>query len=338
MKHYYWLLLLFLGNGLAQAQQRAQYSQYMLNAYVLNPALSGLEDFIDAKIGYRNQWAGLEGAPKTFYATAHGALDKADRTSSLSVRGPNGRPLPRTKVFPSQPAAPGHHGVGGMLLYDEMGPITRTTLQATYARHIPLTNRIKLAAGLGLGAGQQTIDFDRLHLLDPSDPILQYGKQSVFIPDASAGLLLYSSDFYVGLSANQLFFKKLNYRMQGQSVQDWFGTLYQHYFLTAGYRFELTEEWAFLPSVLVKSVRPVPVSYDINAKISYQDRIWAGLSYRHKDAIVGLLGININYRLNLGYSYDFTMSNLRNVSRGTHEIVIGLMLNNRQRIICPRLF
>ncbi|MDR6193547.1 type IX secretion system membrane protein PorP/SprF [Siphonobacter sp. SORGH_AS_0500] len=338
MKHSYWFLLLFLGNGIAQAQQRAQYSQYMLNAYVLNPAVSGLEDFIDAKVGYRNQWSGLEGAPKTFYATAHGALDKADRTSSLAVRGPNGRPLPRPRVFRSQPAAPGHHGIGGMVLYDEMGPTYRTSLTISYARHIPLNNRIKLSAGLGTGVTQHTIDFDRLHLLDPSDPVLQYGKQSVLMPDLSAGVLLYDPHFYVGLSASQLLFKNIHYRTSGQSAYEWLGTLYNHYFLTAGYRFDVTEDWAFLPSLLVKSVRPVPLSYDVNAKFSYQDRIWAGLSYRHKDAIVGLVGVNINYQINLGYSYDFTMSNLRNVSRGTHEIVIGIMLNNRQRIICPRLF
>ncbi len=338
MKHCYWLILLFLWGGWVQAQQRAQYSQYMLNAYILNPAMSGLEDYIDVKAGYRNQWGGLEGAPKTFYVTAHGALNKADRTSSLSVRGPYGRPMPRSRVFPSQPAAPGHNGVGGMVLYDEMGPSSRTTLNGSYARHIPLSNRIKLAAGVSGGITQHTINFDKLHLLDPTDPILQFGRQSVIIPDLSAGLLLYDPNFYVGFSANQLIFKNLNYRTTQQSVYEWLGTLYNHYFLTAGYRVEVTEDWVFLPSIMVKSVRPVPVSYDINAKLSYQDRIWAGLSYRHKDAIVGLIGVNVNYRLNLGYSYDFTLSNLRNVSRGTHEIVIGLMLNNHQRIICPRLF
>ncbi|PMD98553.1 hypothetical protein BWI97_05200 [Siphonobacter sp. BAB-5405] len=338
MRIRYLLISFVLSLPVAQAQQRAQYSQYMLNPLVLNPAVSGLEDFIDVKAGYRNQWAGWQGAPKTFYLTAHGALNKADRTSTLPVRDPYGRPYQRSRVFPSQPAAPSHHGVGATLLRDETGPSSRTTLQVSYALHLPITNRIKVATGVGMGFTQHTLDFDLLHVLEPNDPVIQQGKLNTFVPELNAGVLLYDPNFYVGFSASQLFFKKLDYGQTGTANYEWLGRLYNHYFLTAGYRFEVDPDWAILPSVLVKSVRPLPLSFDINAKVAYQDRIWMGLSYRHQDAIVGLLGFNVNYKLNIGYSYDFTQSSVRMVSRGTHEIVVGLMFNNRQRLVCPRIF
>lgn len=339
MRQRYWLFLFLLLPLLpAEGQQRAQYSQYMLNQFVLNPALSGLEDFVDVKLGYRSQWAGLEGTPRTFYVAGHGALDKTDRTSSLSVRGPYGRPLGRTRTFRGQQPPPAHNGIGGIFLHDETGPSMRSTLMGTFAHHFVLNNRFKVSAGIGAGITQHTLDFDQLHLLNPNDPVVQQGKLSRIVPELSAGVLIYDPDFYLGLSVNQLLFKKLDYGTTGNSGYEWLGTLYNHYFLTAGYRIPITEEWSFLPSVMIKSVRPAPVSYDLNAKFSYLDRFWVGGSYRHRDAIVGLIGVNINYRLNLGYSYDFTLSDIRTVSRGTHEIVLGFMLRNRQRIICPRLF
>ena len=70
-----WLLLLILClNVRLYAQQRPQYSQYLLNSYLLNPALSGIENYTDVKLGYRQQWAGLQDAPKTAFVSAHWAL------------------------------------------------------------------------------------------------------------------------------------------------------------------------------------------------------------------------------------------------------------------------
>ncbi|MFT4033179.1 MAG: type IX secretion system membrane protein PorP/SprF [Siphonobacter sp.] len=337
-KHYLPTLLLFLIFSSSIAQQRAQYSQYMFNSYIINPAWSGMEDYIDLKSGYRNQWVGVEGAPKTFYIAGNAALDKSDRTSSLSVRGPNGRPLARSKVFRSQQHFPDHNGIGAIFLRDETGPSSRTTFDITYAHHFVLTNFLKLSTGISAGVTQHTLDFDKLQLLEPNDPLSGYGKLSKIVPDINAGALLYSANFYVGASVNQLLFKKLNYGFNGTSDYEWLGRLYNHYFLTAGYRFDISNDFALLPSAMVKSVRPTPVSFDLNLKALFQDRVWLGASYRHKDAIVGLIGVNVNYLLNIGYSYDFTFSNLSTVSKGTHEIVISLMLANRQRILCPRLF
>jgi type IX secretion system PorP/SprF family membrane protein len=322
----------------AAAQQKPQYSQYLLNQYLLNPAVGGIEDFVDVKAGYRNQWTTFEGAPTTFYLTGHLALGKAERTSALPVRNRYGRSLGRTPVFAGQQKGPAHHGVGMVLVADQTGPTSRTTLNLSYAYHYPLTNRLRLSAGVSGGVTQHTTDFDQLRLLNPVDLYAQQGKVNALQPDLNAGLFLYDDRFFAGLGTQQLAFKRLNYRLVGGTDYQPLGRLYTHYFLTAGYRHALSADWAVVPSVLLKSVRPAPVSFDVNAKFLYQERFWMGLSYRHRDAVVGLIGMNVNSLVTLGYSYDYVLSDLRTAARGSHEIVLGLMINNRQRVICPRLF
>src|SRR5881396_3541479 len=78
------------------AQQRPHYTQYILNNYILNPALSGIENYTDLKISGRDQWVGLNGAPQTFYLTIHGPLGKANyRTNATSYQVPGENPRGR---------------------------------------------------------------------------------------------------------------------------------------------------------------------------------------------------------------------------------------------------
>ncbi|RYE31230.1 MAG: type IX secretion system membrane protein PorP/SprF, partial [Sphingobacteriaceae bacterium] len=91
-------------------------------------------------------------------------------------------------------------------------------------------------------------------------------------------------------------------------------------------------------SVMFKYVKPVPSTFDLNLKMAFQDKFWIGGSYRRNDAIAAMAGINVGSFLNLGYAYDFTTSNLNTVSNGTHEIILGIMLNNAYKVICPRRF
>ena len=329
------ILIGFLWSGGLCAQQKPHYSQYMMNGYVLNPALSGIEDYIDIKTGYRNQWTGFGGEPTTFYLSGHGALNKPDRTSvgALPVRGRNGRRIPKS-TYNQYQVVPGHHGVGAMLISDKTGPTARTSFALSYAYHLPLNNGMKLSLGASGGLTQHTLDFDKITLANPNDQVVQQGKVNTTQPDVNIGAWLYTRNWYVGAAANQIVSKKLNYQAD-LTKYSWLGTLYTHYFVTAGYRAELSEDWSFAPSLMVKYVRPTPISFDVNAKMFFRDRFWMGASYRHKDAVVGMIGLNVSYLVNIGYSYDYVLSNINTVAKGSHEVVVGIMLNNKQRILCP---
>jgi type IX secretion system PorP/SprF family membrane protein len=323
------------------AQQKPQYSQYMLNGFVLNPAIAGIEDYTDVKACYRNQWTDFPGSPKTFTLSAHTSIGKPDRTSvgatpnvSKTIR----RPLQNTPIFSGIARVPGHHGVGITISSDHTGPNSQNSISLVYAYHLPVSGTMKFAVGTSLGVTQHTLNFDDVTLRDPNDPAILTGKINAIQPQINIGAWLYSREFYLGFSMNQLIFENFNYNQPDVSnnTRPWLGTNYQHTFLTAGYRIEPSDTWAIVPSVLVKRVTQAPLSVDINAKFIHNDSFWFGASYRNKDAFVGLIGVNLNGTLNLGYSYDYVLSDINVRARGTHEIVVGIMLNNRHKIVCPQ--
>jgi type IX secretion system PorP/SprF family membrane protein len=148
-------------------------------------------------------------------------------------------------------------------------------------------------------------------------------------PDLGIGVWAYSSNYFIGISAQQIFPQNLYITSKFNVYQN---KTVPHYFLTGGFKVFLSEDVTLIPSVMVKYIQPVPTTYDINLKLSFLDKLWIGGSYRHNDSYAGLVGLNLSSFVNIGYSYDFTTSALNTVSNGTHEIVIGILLNNRYKV------
>src|SRR5215208_5955226 len=150
--------LLVLITVTAFAQQRPHYTQYILNNYILNPALSGIENYTDIKVSVRDQWMGLEGAPKTAYFTIQGPLGKKDyRTTATSYDIPGQNPRGRA-YWESYTAAEPHHGIGMMIINDRTGSFNRFTADVTYAYHLGLNANTNLAAGFSAGITRIGLD------------------------------------------------------------------------------------------------------------------------------------------------------------------------------------
>ena len=328
MRHVYIYLLAFLLVGSAQAQQRPHFSQYMINNYILNPAISGIEDYTDVKLGFRRQWMGLEGAPLTYYASAHTPLNKTDITVS-SLRNKD-RHIKRMGLL--QKARP-HHGAGFLAQMDKTGPLKSTSFHGSYAYHIPFTNRLKLSAGISGGLLKYSLNTYDVYLMNQNDPTLYNNDIGKVKFDLTVGLWLYSQQFYVGVAGNQLL--RSNKDFQSNGNYNGTGSLQKHFILTGGYRLELTPDINIIPSVQVNVALPSPPSIDMNLKAIYSDRFWVGGSYRHGDAIAALAGVNISSVMDVGYSYDVTTSDLGRSNAGSHEIVMGFKLRNRGKVICP---
>ena len=96
------------------------------------------------------------------------------------------------------------------------------------------------------------------------------------------------------------------------------------------------EDFVFLPSMQLRYISGIPVDVDLNLKWQYQDIFWVGGSTRLRTGFAAMAGMNISNNLNIGYSYDLSTGRLGTVTRGTHEIVIGFLLNNRYGDWCPR--
>jgi len=336
MKTKFTLLLFIVIVNVCTAQQRPHYTQYVLNSYIINPAIAGIENYTDVKISHRNQWLGLEGAPVTTYVTIHGPTKKADyeRTSvtGYAADGEN----PRGKAYwQDYTKAEPHGGIGFTMINDRTGPLNRFSAYGTYAYHQGLNARTSISAGISAGFQNMTLNTNKLifdMLLDPA--VAGNGYLNRISPDVNAGIYLYSADYFAGVSAQQLVPSRL--RWTEDSVKLAGGKLLPHLFFTAGYKLFLHDDVAFLPSILVKYIHPVPPSIDFNAKFQYRDLLWIGGSYRHNDGFAAMLGISVNNKFNVGYSYDLTTTRLNTVSRGTHEILLGFLLNNSNGDWCPR--
>jgi type IX secretion system PorP/SprF family membrane protein len=327
----------------AMAQQKPHYTQYVLNQYIINPAISGIENYVDVKISARDQWVGLTGAPKTSYLTIHAPLGKKDyRTSatSYSIPGEN----PRGKYYwENYTAAEPHHGIGLSIINDKTGSYNRFTSTLSYAYHIGLSPTTNLSAGFAAGISKVSID-RTMHqfgsdgaVTDPSTGSLLSGELFKIKPDLSAGLYLYSRDYFIGLAAQQVIPQKLQFVDDAAYATE--GKLIPHVFFNAGYRFLLNDDINAIPSLMVKYIYGSSKSDfqpEANVKFQYRDLLWVGGSYRYQDGYAAMLGLNVNNTFNIGYAYDYTTTNLNSVSRGTHELMIGFLFGNKYSEKCPR--
>ncbi|MCZ4222518.1 PorP/SprF family type IX secretion system membrane protein [Pedobacter rhodius] len=315
------------------AQQKPQYTQYVLNNYLLNPALSGVENYTDVKLGYRQQWAGLADAPKTAFVSAHWALGSEYLWSNALSFDEKGND-PRSRSYQQYyTASPAHHGVGFSAVNDKAGQLTTTAFNLSYAYHLILNDKLNMSVGIAGGFTRIGIDANRLLLENPNDPSLGNAIESQFKPDVSAGIWLYGSRFFSGISVQQLRPQQLSFSDDGNYNQ---GKQVPHFFLTGGYKLYVSEDMHLIPSVMVKAVQGVPLSVDANLKLGLKDKVWIGAGYRNQDAVTVMAGVNVSSLINVTYAYDFTTSGLNQVSTGSHEIVLGFLLNNVYKVICPR--
>lgn len=322
-------ITLFLIGLTTQAQQREQYSQYIMNNYLLNPAVGGAYTFWNMRVGFRKQWVGFQDntpsgnnvgvGPKTLFATVHGPINH-----------PENRKRSRRKLP--------HHGVGAYVYHDKTGPISYNGVFGSYAYHHKINRKVTASLGTWVGFKEFKINGDELHFVkDPIDDLIGAGVQSTFMPDMNIGAWIYSDQFFTGLSVNQLLQSKLT--IDTPTDIDNEALLKYHYFFSFGWIFQMNRQWYFSPSTMVKFVHPAPVQFDINMRVMYENIAWVGISYRNKDAINLVLEYVWDDTIEIGYAFDYTLSELGKYNNGSHEIIVGVRWGNPKReTVCPAKF
>ena len=349
MKKLFITTAIVLSGSLAlNAQQRPHYTQYIINPYIINPAITGIENYTDVKIGVRDQWVGLNGAPKTTYVSIHGPLGKNDyRTSATSFQVPGENP--RGKAYwENYTAAEPHHGIGLNIINDQTGSFRFFSASATYAYHLGLNPTTNLSGGFSAGITKVSIDRSKHDFNgtgDPSDPAVGSafsGELTKVRPNIGFGLWLYSRDYFVGFAAQQIMPQTISFVDDNTAILTK-GRFVPHLFLTAGYRFLLNDDVNAIPSLMVKYIKGSSLKEfqpEANLKLQYRDLFWVGGSYRYQDGYAGMIGLNVKNSFNVSYSYDRTNNNiqLNAFNRGTHEIVLGFLLGNKYSEACPRCY
>lgn len=310
-------LIFLFGCQIIHAQQRAQFTQYMNNNYILNPAAGGTEDFLDIKAAFRNQWIYLPGSPTTYYLSAHTPIGKfTGKPQALKNRYRN------------------FHVMGGYAYNDITGPTKRGGVSLSYSYNLALTRNLRMSTGVFAGFQQYTLDGNMLDFHDQGDEV---GVIRIMVPDATIGTWLYNDRFFAGIAVSQLLRNKLDFKLE-DGLNSVHGRLSNHYFITTGFKVPISEDVFLVPSLMLKVVTPVPPSIDLNLKVKYQNLIWAGVSYRHTDSFSILMGYTINDLVDLGYSFDYTVSALNKFNSGTHEILVGVRLKRKVKVQCPANF
>ena len=342
MKRLYIIFFLLALTSGAHGQQLPFYTQYVLNPFITNPALVGIEDYWDLKLSYRSQWQGIAGAPKTMYVTFQGPVKHipySKPTPSTIYRDDAQRKTDESKpwmTWMKHKPIVSHAGLGFTVLSDKAGPIHRYAVNASYAYHIGLSSNTSIGAGISGGVQGVSLDPGALDfgVNNPSDPSIGNINQTNEIrPDINFGLYLYSRSYFIGASAQNVVPSRISYSGLGN------GTLVPHYLASAGYKVYLNHDVTLLPSVMCRFVPHTPISFDINAKAQYQDLAWVGASYRYHSGFAGMVGFNLSNRMNFGYSFDLSrMNGLSYTQTATHEVILGLLFRNGNRVRCPSDF
>jgi type IX secretion system PorP/SprF family membrane protein len=296
MKNSLYITVIVLLVQFLKAQQLPQYTQYMLNDLAINPAVAGKDNFADVRSNNRYQWVGMTDAPRTYMLTLHSPLKNR------------------------------HMGLGTHIYTDIVGPTRRIGISLAYAYRIKIAEKTRLSFALSAGIQQWGIDGHKLILHDAGDDNLLTQYQTKTVPDFGAGLYVHNEKWYVGFSAPQLYQSPIKLYKDGDDK----GTLVRHFILNAAYKIDISDDFKVEPSFLVKYATPAPIEIDFGTRVIYQEQMWLGIGYRHKDAITGLIGFMYKNYLMIGYSYDFTTSNLKKYSSGTHELILGLRFSKQQ--------
>lgn len=276
------------------AQQRPLQSLYMFDPLLLNPAYAGTQVQLSATAIYRNQWINLDGAPKTMTGTIHSGFLK-------------------NKV-----------GLGLIFSDDQIGIHHDVSVYGAYAYRINLNKTTSLSMGIQGGFNNIKSDYNKLSLKNPGDPNL-FGVLQKLNPNVGAGLYLRHNDYYLGFSV-PYFLNNTISDYEGAT----FGLLRQrrYYYLMAGTKLPVVDYIDFIPSVLMRFQEQAPFSMDMNGTLVFYKMVGLGVSYRSSDGFIGLFELQLNSNFHVGYSYDFTASDLNQFSAGSHEI----MLNYRVRL------
>lgn len=321
-------------------QAKPAYNQYILNNFILNPAVTGIENYADVKLSHRNQWTSLPGAPVTSYFSFHKAIGKSDYlTSATSFNVPGSNPR-GAEYWRDYTAPDPHHGIGVIVTNDKAGYINRWSLAATYAYHKPIGVKTTLAGGFSAGISSINVDRDKIYWasLNPNDPAIGYatGELKKLVPEFGGGLWLYSARYFAGISVLNIVPGKVRY-----GGAEKYGTYYTpNAFITAGYRMQLGDDISVLPSVMVQYWQPQLWGSHVNAKVQYRDLLWLGGSVRVANLIGGysaMAGINLGNFVNFSYAYEMAVrKDLRTYVGNTHEFMLGFLLGNKYGDSCPR--
>ena len=302
------LILLFFTVLIAQqisAQQDPQYTQYMYNMNIINPAYAGISEGLSVGALYRSQWVGLDGGPETF---------------TFNIHSPVGKQL----------------ALGLSVISDKIGPVEETNANVDASYTIPLGMETRLAFGVkgGFTFHDIAIAESQITLVDLSDPFFANAINET-TPNIGTGVYFYKPNkYYISISVPNIL-NGVHLDANGTKI----GSESEHLFTAAGYVFDLSENLKLKPHALLKYAFDAPISYDLNANLFMYDLVEFGVGYRLDDSFSAMINFQVTKDLRIGYAYDAINSGLDIVTNSSHEVIINYDFNFSSKVSrSPRYF
>ena len=317
MKRIFFFIFIMSLSANIVAQQEQQYTQFMFNKLAFNPGYAGSKGVPSFSALYRNQWIGLEGAPETQVFSFH------TLTSNKRV------------------------GLGLNVAHNSIGVSERYTVDGAYAYKIKF-NKATVGIGLQASVRYYGLDFsdDRLVATTPlnADGAIEVGAQNKYLPNFGMGIYLDTEHFYVGFSAPRLLENNLDFDDLGSILS----TEVRHVYGMAGVRIPLSENTHLAPQVLVKYLPQAPFDFDANLNLILQDKVTIGGTYRYGrgslnnigESLDFLFGVQASNQLFLAFSYDMTLSEIKEYSKGSVEALVQycIIKKSNKDFVNPRYF
>lgn len=325
------LVLVLLGTSLS-AQQDPMFTKYMFNSLLFNPAYAGSKDHMSITLLHRDQWWGIDGAPKTQSFTIHSPLNDERIALGLGVYN------------------------------DAIGPSNTFNLMTSYAYRIIFGDGGKLSFGIQAGVMNWKADFNELNLDNQTDAAFNQMTPSMWQPNFGAGIFYYKKYWYLGISVPHI----LEWEFTADNIipgqEDFLAQQYRHYFITGGLAIPINSSLIFKPSFLIKNVGlfgefksdttskiGAPTEFDIDASFLFYEALWVGASFRGAfegfngtssfDSIDFWAAYYLRNGFRIGASFDFTLTELQNPAQGSFEIMLGYEFNYKEKlIVTPRYF
>jgi type IX secretion system PorP/SprF family membrane protein len=278
------------------AQQLPDFTQYPAFLFQVNPAYTGTKQNIDARLDYRKQWVGYDGAPVTQYFGLHSRLWK------------------------------GRIGVGTSMYKDVTGPSERFNYSFTAAYHLRFPD-VELSIGFGVNFNKYTIDATKMTTHWTNDPTVDNMRTDFDkTKNGMVGILLYNDRFHFGLGVVNMVNNKATF-FTDDTLKLSQVSFSPHYYFSCGYNFNGNPDYVWENNLMGLYVIGLPMTLNYNLRVHYNEKVIAGLGWRMKDALYLQAGYVFLKQIQFIYSYDVGISHLRKGHSGSHEVMIGYRMN-----------
>ncbi|MEG3658773.1 type IX secretion system membrane protein PorP/SprF [Arenibacter palladensis] len=284
------IILLLWSNGMLMAQQLPQYTQYMYNTSTINPAYVNEDNRMDATLSYRAQWIGIDGAPETKALTVSGIINS-------------------------------RIGLGINIFKDNIGPSTEFNTNAILSYYLYLTKKVKMSLGINAGIDFFEVDYSKGNYYDADDVLFSYDNYYNALPGVGGGIFIFGENWYGGFSVPNILINQSNVVSDKNLIhRD------NHIYFIGGYVMDINASLKLKPSVLVKAIDNAPLTIDASLNVLFLQKFTLGASHRLKDSYSALAGFQISKNFFLGYSYDYSISDLGDYNQGSHELILKYLL------------